>query len=159
MKRINLVDALNEELSNLYHNATPTYPSLESDYEQDLFQSWFEDYARFELDELKHDAVVGSMVKEYGPVYTYGRGGRTVAPSKLVVSRGASFRMAQVDDLDLSPLEARKLLKDIREFNRMVTSWNKSIPETWKDSVEANGWQAEIDENAGKRRTTRTVYV
>ena len=156
--RINLVSRLNDALLEMYHNATPTYPSLESDYEQDLFTSWFEDIASYELQDLKHDSLLGDFVKQYGPVYTFGRGGRTVAPDKLIVSRGASFRVAQVEDLDLTPLEARRLLRDVTEFNRMVVSWNKSIPAIWKESVEANGWTEEIQANLGKTRKNVVVY-
>ena len=156
--RTNLVSRLNDALLEMYHNATPTYPSLESDYEQDIFNSWFQDITSFEIDEMEHDPVVGYFVKRYGPLYTHGRGGRTLAPNKLVLRRGASFRMAQVEDLDLTPLEARKLLKDVNEFNRAVVAWNKSVPEMWKESVEANGWDEEIEANKNKRRKQVTVY-
>ncbi len=156
--RINLVSRLNDALLEMYHNATPTYPSLESDYEQDLFNSWFQDITSFEIDEMEYDSVVGDFVKRYGPLYTHGRGGRTLAPNKLVLRRGASFRMAQVEDLDLTPLEARRLLRNVTEFNRMVVSWNKSIPAIWKESVEANGWDEKIQANLGKSRKNVVVY-
>lgn len=158
MKRVDLIARLEAALEDLYHNATPNYPSLESDYEQDLFQSWFEDCASHEIEDLKHDDLHGRFIKLYGPVYTYGRGGRTLAPSKLIVDRGASFRIARSDDLDLSPTEARDLIRMLEAFNRDVAAWNKSIPEYWADAVEANDWQQDIDANAGKRRATVRVY-
>jgi hypothetical protein len=158
MKRVDLIARLETALEDLYHNATPTYPDLESDYEQDLFQSWFEDHARFEIEDLKHDDIHGRLVRLYGPVYQYGRGGRTLAPSKLIVDRGASFRVARPDDLDLSPLEARQLIRMIEAFNRDAAAWCRDVANAWREAIEVNDWQQEIDANAGKRRATVRVY-
>lgn len=156
MKRVNLTERLDEAIGNLYHNATVKYPSLESDYEQDLFNGWFEDTCLFEIGDLKNDEIFGEMIKQYGPVYQYGRGGRTLAPSKLVSHRGNPIR--DCTELCLSPLEMRSLLKQLLEFNRSIAAWCKSVAEQWQDAVEANDWQTDIDENAGKRRKQVTVY-
>ncbi len=157
--KIKLVDELNAELKNMYHNATPNYPTLESDYEQDLFDSWFQDIASMAIDDLKYDEIFGALVKDYGPIYTYGRGGRTVAPSKLIIGKGgSSFRTATVNDLDIEPLEARSLLRLLREFNRSVKAWNKCLPEQWDDHVEANELQNDINANKSKSRKQVTVY-
>jgi hypothetical protein len=158
MKRVDLIARLETALEDLYHNATPTYPDLESDYEQDLFQSWFEDHARFAIEDLEHDDIHGHFVRLYGQVYQYGRGGRTLAPKNLIVNHGASFRVARPDDLDLSPLEVRQLIRMIEAFNRDVAAWCRDVANAWADAVEANDWQADIDANADKRRRNRVVY-
>ena len=159
VKIIDLPALLDAALTDMYHNATPNFPALDSDFEQDLFNSWFEDIVSYELADIKHDSILGDFVKQYGPVHTFGRGGRTVAPDKLIVSRGgSSFRVARTEDLDLTPLEARKLLKNVNEFNRSVVAWNKHVPEMWRDAVEANEWVEEIEANKGKRRKQITVY-
>ena len=159
VKRIHLVDRLNDALESLYHNATPRYPYLESDYEQDLFNSWFEDHASLAIADLKHDDMHGPFVEQYGPVYQYGRGGRTLAPSKLMRRYGSRDGTCKAEDLDVSPLEARALLRWIEAFNRDVNAWCKDVPSAWMDAVEANEWQSAIDENKGKRRRIKTVTV
>lgn len=153
-KRVNLISRLQESLDNLYHNATVNYPTLEGEYEQELFQGWFEGTVRFELEDLEHDSVHGELVKKYGKVYQYGRGGRTVSPRDFMTIRG---NVKRVESLDLEPFEARRLIKQIDAFNESVSSWCKAVPELWKDAVEANEWQSEIDVNKGKRKKIRTV--
>jgi len=154
-----LCKALQVELDRLYHNATPNYPTIDSDYEQDLFDSCFSDHCSMEIADLKYTLP---DVLDYGKVYTWGRGGRTVAPDGLVNQRGGStFSIKEADYVieEYGAWKARSLIKVLREFNDMVVGFNKYIPEWWEGTKEANDWQIEIDINKNRRRTTRVVYV
>lgn len=67
-----------------------------------------------------------SRITEYGKLYTWGRGGRTLAPDKLVSQRGgSSFRMKDSQDLELTKNEAVELIQIVEAFNQYVNNWNK----------------------------------
>ena len=66
MKRDNkamLRERARQALSNLYHNATPSYPDTRNDFEADQFQSWFEDAARFEVEYIQNGGAYGNIQK------------------------------------------------------------------------------------------------
>lgn len=49
-----------EAIQNLYHNATPSYPGLDTREECDHFDSWFQDTAMFEIDYLGSGGAYGT---------------------------------------------------------------------------------------------------
>jgi hypothetical protein len=157
MKRINLKKLLQAELDRMYHNATPDFPTIDDDYEQDLFQSYFEDYCRYSIDDLEAELP---DLERYGKLYAYGRGGRTLSPDGLMIRRGSSQDcIRKVDEIEfLDGFEYKRLYKTLKQFNDLVIEWNKSIKEWWTDTKEYNNLQAEIDKHKGKKRRTRTVY-
>ena len=69
---------------------------------------------------------------EYGKIYQYGRGGRTVAPSDLV--SGNHSPNPKEDYCEDRPIEACvRLIQVIESFNRYVTAWCKSAPKQWRE--------------------------
>jgi hypothetical protein len=91
-------DQVNKELRALYHNATLT---VESDYEQDLYDQVFQDECEAAIDFLNATMKDNyPSLARFGKVYQWGRGGRTLAPEGLVDSSGY-------------PLDADELFQDI----------------------------------------------
>lgn len=198
MKKVNkdkLKNRALEAMQNIYHNATPSYPSLDSDYECDLFESWFSDHASYEIQILNDGGAHGGEstkqfvmskwksgaahfmagrlyvkrrdieimryapyenITEYGKLYTYGRGGRTLAPENLMTGRG-NLNESIIDEMRSSELTRFCII--VESFNKMVGNWNKEVPNMFKEAIEANEWQAEIDARKGKKRKKVTVYV
>ncbi len=165
-----LVDRLDRALSDLYHNATPTYPDTQNDYEWDRFQSWFGDQASFEVEYLNDGGAAGKtpyskfdkykdahpkirqimynrwlrdrhpaeQITEFGKLYTWGRGGRTLAPDKLIKQRGGgSFSIRSADDIidsfGMTKFEIVDAITIIEAFNKYVEEWNKCVPDMWKE--------------------------
>lgn len=199
-------------LGDLYHNATPRYPSSMDDDEAARFQSWFEGAAEFEIDYLRDGGAYGrdylaalksavgtkgylklaegryigwqmrkmneerarcnsldsrehntnalwECIGDYGTLYQYGRGGRTLAPDDLISMRGGSsfsIRESYCDDLNLA--DTVRLILVVESFNRYVNDWCNSVPEQWRE-VEAERIREEKAERraaiAAKAKETR----
>lgn len=176
-----------EAIRDMYHNATPRYPSLD-DKEGEAFQSWFEDAASFEIEYLRDGGAYGrgyrhtlernaadkfksekargyyvrkgmrdmhierarcnrldsrgnmtsaqwERIGDYGKLYQYGRGGRTLAPDMLVNGHGgSSFSMAEDYCDDMPIADVVTLILIVESFNAMVAAWCKSVPEQWNEA-------------------------
>ena len=147
-------EKLKTELERLYHNATLRGKLFtESDYESDLYQSYLDDYVQMEFSDIKYN--VPNILK-YGKVYSYGRGGRTVAPENLIKSRGgSSFSIKSVEDLEDS-FNLEELTKDLKKFNDYVTSWCNSTPDSIIKMIREEHSE-KLEMNKDKKRKTRTV--
>jgi hypothetical protein len=152
MKRINLKQLVETELKRLYHNATLRGKlCTESDYESDLFQNEFDFECRQAIDEAQE------LCEGYGEVYQWGRGGRTLAPSGLIIQRGgSSFRIKGIEDLDLEPQEFRALYKMLKRFNDAVQNWCSTRPDEILTELRAE-YSESLAENKNKKRVVRTV--
>jgi hypothetical protein len=162
-----LRNRLRKAIEDMHHNATPSYPNTQNEYESELFQAWLADQGSFEIDYINDGGAYGKshnqltraerrerlkyaaweMVSErFGKVYQYGRGGRTVAPEKLAHHRyGPMPSMADtVADRDLA-LSIRVL----ESFNAFVRAWNKNVANAWTEYKAENGFQSEIDAHDG----------
>jgi hypothetical protein len=150
MKKIDLIKELQDELDNLYHNATIHYSvHCQSDYEADLLQSEIEMSCQIALDDI---GEVCPDILNYGEVYQYGRGGRTLAPDNLIRMRGgSSFSIKNVDDLELNYLEMRKLLKTLRKFNKLVNEFCSNVVKHSHEFITSE-YSEEIENNKNKKR-------
>ena len=158
MKKQNLIEQLQNELENLYHNATLGWVSTESDFEADLLDESIRHACQEAIHDLKYSHP---EILEYGQVYQWGRGGRTLAPSHLIRQLGgSSFSIKNVDDLDMTYFEMKKLLKVLTKFNQDVKNFCNSIPEHTLEYIRET-YQDEIKENQGKKRQyySGTRYV
>lgn len=73
-------------------------------------------------------------VSVYGKLYQYGRGGRTLAPEKLVSTRGGSSFSLIEDFADKHSIAAcMEFIRRIESFNRYVAQWCVGVPEMWAD--------------------------
>lgn len=127
-------DRAENALLDLYHNATPRYPRL-NDQESEIFESWFSDYATFEIMDFWKDHPIA----QYGRVYTWGRGGRTLAPDDLIRTHGGSSFSINVEPAQEWPIsKVVELTLIVESFNAYVEAWNKGIPEAWKEWADMN---------------------
>lgn len=149
-----LRDRLDAALCNLYHNATPGCVSLDSEQAQEAFQNWFSFAASCEIEYIQDglgrtaqdwlkESKTGfqaneryfwlvSRITDYGKLYQYGRGGRTLAPSQLVSRSG---RPIQEQDINLA--DATDMVMVLEAFNNYVEDWNKSenLAAMWKEEI------------------------
>ncbi len=208
--KLAILARLERALNDVYHNATPRYPTAQNDYEAELFQAWFEDAAREEIHYIETGGAYGTYldqaprlwgnglaarqqrhairqrdeersrcnpldsrqhltnalwetIGDYGTLYQWGRGGRTLAPGGLIKQHGGSgFSIANADEVREGKTwaEVVHLLRVIESFNRYVEGWCESIPAMWQDQKDANKYQADIDAHEGQKpyRVCRTVW-
>lgn len=170
---------LNSALSNMYHNATPRTPLLDTE-EYDEFDQWFNMIVEQEFYYINSGgphgfdgyiplyAHIASLKKvypgysdrwyavkrrslirkyncdlkyvraceivQYGKVYSWGRGGRTVAPIDMISRRGgSSYSIKQFDTEDMSLEKMVDMILVVEAFNEYVREWNESIPAMWAD--------------------------
>lgn len=73
-------------------------------------------------------------ITSYGKLYTWGRGGRTLAPDDLVKQGGGgSFGMKESIPDDLSISDCVELIQIVESFNRHVADWCESVPDMWRE--------------------------
>lgn len=172
-----LINQLNNELQNLYHNASLSWADDISGF--DSFFDFTMQAAEFEVqwlneggacgltfyNEFEHikekaskfkteaarryflamkrreyiaesgEHITGYIVREYGAVYSYGRGGRTLAPENWIASTGRGFNPVQYEAEDISAEKAAVMLQDVRLFNSWVKSWCNFAPDNYKISA------------------------
>lgn len=164
-----LLARLDIALKNLYHNATPHYPSVVEDLCRDFdnaFSSWAENeiyhlrdggacgktaYTDMKHIKDKYKAAENGLLWEaafryyankwredqaesregniiqYGKLYQWGRGGRTLAPDNLVkTGGGSSFWVKRGEDFaECSNAYLTTMILDIDAFNTYVEHWNE----------------------------------
>ncbi len=217
-------------LRDLYHNATPSYPSLDGE-EADRFQSWLEAAAEFEIDylagggahgrdyqkTLEHPANAGryaspaarayyvrkgmrayreeiadcgaftgwdvielaagnkhrakvlrglfkkrpmargdaywERITDYGKLYTWGRGGRTLAPDDLIRQGGGSSFGIREDYADELPIrDVVHLIRVVESFNSYVQAWCESVPEQWAELERERKREERAEKKAARDR-------
>ena len=77
----------------------------------------------------RHERII-----EYGKLYTWGRGGRTLAPDELIRQRGgSSFSIKNPEDLTLTLEEKTDMILTLEAFNASVEEWNsaENLREMW----------------------------
>lgn len=73
-------------------------------------------------------------IHEYGTLYSYGRGGRTIAPDSLVQMRGgSSFSLRESLPDEMSIEACVDLIRTLESFNTYVENWNRNVPELWEE--------------------------
>lgn len=213
-------------LTDLYHNATITYPRDLYGRSDDYFQSWIDDAAQFEIEyiagggstpgdyraTLAHPANAGKyksaaarayyirkglrdrnaerfdcgiltgwrvlelaagnarLVKimrgypgatrnnalwericEFGKLYQWGRGGRTLAPKYLVKQHGgSSFSIKDDYAEEMNPAACVDLIGVLESFNRYVGAWCTGVPWMWREHCETE----DAEEKAAKVRAS-----
>lgn len=153
MKKINLKKELQDELNKIYHNATLHGKLIaESDFESDLVDSELRFRIEMSFEDLKLELP---EIFNYGKVYQYGRGGRTVCPEKLV-SGGVYWRIKKVTDLEMTASELRTLLKVLKKFNALVRDFCSSVTDSVIEDIRLE-YAEDIAKNKGKKRKIKTV--
>lgn len=65
-------------------------------------------------------------ITEYGKIYQWGRGGRTLAPDGLIRERGIQWRVNEDLASEMTIRDCVKLIAIVEDFNRYVTEWNSA---------------------------------
>lgn len=174
--KIALLNRLDKALRNLYHNATPHHPSVPDKLWNaywDSFNFWAEcevDYIsdglggtnkEYEKERKKgwpnkgeREAWLVSRITEFGKLYTWGRGGRTLAPNGLINMRGgSSFGIKSACTWDeYSNEHLTDMIQVIEAFNDYVQRWNskENLARMWQKEC-----QHERSELASSAKDTR----
>ena len=69
-------------------------------------------------------------ITEYGKLYQYGRGGRTLAPADLWNDRGNNPKF---DAAEHSIGYCVELIQIVESFNAYVAAWCAGVPEMWRE--------------------------
>jgi hypothetical protein len=78
-------------------------------------------------------------ITEYGKLYTWGRGGRTLAPVELIRQRGGSaFSIDTSKAEEANHANLTELVLIVEAFNAYVEAWNKGVPEMFEDWAQDN---------------------
>lgn len=110
-------------------------------------------------EQLARNDALWECIGEYGTLYQWGRGGRTLAPNDLIAQRGGSSFSIREDYADeMQPAALVDFIRVIESFNRYVGDWCKGVPEMWREhcaeqDAEARAEKARIA--AAKAKETR----
>lgn len=78
-------------------------------------------------------------ISEYGKLYQFGRGGRTLAPENLIhQGGGSSFSMDESAPDEMTISDCIELIVIVESFNRVVQAWCKAVPELWTEYEQEN---------------------
>ena len=76
-------------------------------------------------------------ISEFGKLYQYGRGGRTLAPSDLIQTRGGSgFSIKEDAFAEFSAARLVDAIRILESFNAFVGAWCKGVPDMWREHCE-----------------------
>lgn len=85
-------------------------------------------------------------ITDYGKLYTWGRGGRTLSPDGLICG-GAYWRIDLAAAEEWPAAKLVELILVVEAFNAYVEAWNKGVPQLWAEWVQDN---AEIFSDAAE---------
>jgi len=159
--KLALLDRLDSALKDMYHNATLHIPMSIDDPDGKFFEYLTEEGSRTieyieeglgtSCKEWKKQERLGfthneryfwlvSKITVYGNIYQWGRGGRTVAPDRLVNQRGGSgFIIKDSSDFEeASNADLTDMIQVIEAFNHYVETWcsAKSIQSIYESFLE-----------------------
>lgn len=153
-----MLDRLDNALKDLYHNASPNCWSINDEtgnffdyvceegsraieYIEDGLGGVYERQIKLGFTHNERYFWLVSRITEYGKLYQWGRGGRTVAPNQLVSQRGgSSFRIKSAYDLymDMTKTEITDMIQVLEAFNHYVRDWNseETMQKLYRDYLE-----------------------
>ena len=81
--------------------------------------------------------------ERFGKLYQWGRGGRTLAPDRLVQQRGGStFRLVRDYFETRTIAETVEGIRILESFNEHVRCWCQNVPDMFKEETEADATEA-----------------
>lgn len=91
-------------------------------------------YVEKGLREYREDRQPWERISEYGKLYQWGRGGRTLAPENLIKQRGGTSFGIRDDYADEIPIrDVVELIRVVESFNAYVDDWCQSVPDMWEE--------------------------
>ena len=162
MNKEQLQDAIEQEWSNMHHNASISryYPDFRNEYESELFWNMIGDSVSMWIEDLQY-----KIKEEFGEeltFYSYGRMGATIAPHqymRTVACNGFGGLKYEVDNGLDGYRDGLRVLKMFKYINEYWEDTAKHIPEWWKDTKEANEYEENIIAHDGKRSVMREVWI
>ena len=104
----------------------------------------------------EQSAHAWERISEYGKLYTWGRGGRTLAPDRLIKQRGgSSFSINEAYADELTAADTVELIRVVESFNRYVESWCNGLPEQWREHCADEDAQALAEKRAASVRKAK----
>jgi hypothetical protein len=104
---------------------------------------------------LKRGNSQWERINEYGKLYQWGRGGRTLAPKDLIrQGGGGSFSIREDYADELPAVAVVDLIRVVESFNATVESWCAGVPEMWREYC-AELDSAERDERKAARKLAK----
>jgi hypothetical protein len=95
------------------------------------------------MDRATTQGGLAERITQYGRLYTYGRGGRTLAPDRLIRTFGGSSFCPDERHADGLPLaDVVDLIRTVEAFNASVRAWNEGLPDDFRDMTEADTHEA-----------------
>lgn len=124
--RATLREAIRDEIASMYGNARIAWPRFETPPGCAELFDFLGEYAR-DVCELGMRDDPGFDLLRFGPIYSYGRNGKTFAPDKLV-SGGVYWRLIEDFADDFSYATACDFLQWLRAFNRYIRACAANVP-------------------------------
>lgn len=85
-------------------------------------------------EQLQRNDCLWETITDYGELYQWGRGGRTLAPKDLVSQRGGSSFSIREDYTDeMQPAALVDFIRVVESFNRYVGAWCAGVPSMWRE--------------------------
>lgn len=98
---------------------------------------------------LERNDSMWECITDYGKLYRWGRGGRTLAPKDLINTYGGgAFSIKEDYAADMAPAAVVDLIRVVESFNRHVGAWCADVPNMWREHCEAE----DAEEKAQKQR-------
>jgi hypothetical protein len=94
-------------------------------YKSDAARRFYVKRGMRQMREERAKYAAWESIGEYGKLYQWGRGGRTLAPENIVRTRGGSnfsLREDYADDMTIA--DVVELIRVVEAFNRYVVAWN-----------------------------------
>lgn len=106
-------------------------------------------------DVLARNNAQWERITKYGKLYSWGRGGRTLAPKDLARTGGGGSFSLKADCDDRSIADCVELIRIVESFNRYVESWCKSVPEQWREHCAEENARTLADKCANAARKAK----
>ncbi len=97
-------------------------------------------------------------INEFGKLYTYGRGGRTLAPDKLI-DNGSCWHIKKNHFEESNAETITRAILVLESFNKFVRDWNKSVAASWEEEKKETGMDIEIAAEPVRRRIVDSLEL
>lgn len=119
------------------YRATLAAPCNAGRYKSERARAYYVRKGLRARDEERAKYARWERIGEFGKLYQWGRGGRTLAPDGLIRQRGGSTFSIRTDYAEGMPIaDVVDLIQVLESFNAHVAAWCASVPEQWREHCE-----------------------
>ena len=109
--------------------------------------------------DIKRNDAQWERIGEFGKLYQWGRGGRTLAPDGLVKTGGGSQFSMRKDCEERSIADCIELIRIVESFNAYVAAWCAYVPEMWKDHCADLAREERAERKAARQAKADAAYT